>query len=333
MRYLVTGGTGFVGAYVVAQLLEAGHTVTSFDVSPNTELLRAVCRDPEQVHLVGGDVSDPFAVLRAVRDSGAERIVHLAATLSGLSDRNPLRALRVNCEGTVNVFEAALACDVTRVVWASTIGVFGTPGTAHEDPAAPLIPIPNDGPHHPTGIYGACKSFNERLAANYRRARGLDAVGLRYAFTYGYGKAQTVARGTRVGFMTDLIDRPALGLPATVTGGDTVFDWVHVEDAARATRLAAEAPSVHSTGLNVCGTRHTVKEVAALVRELVPGCGLTVEDGRWGDSLHYDSAAAAEQIGYRAEIGLRAGLAQTIEMVRRFDRRPTESAAGTLASR
>jgi len=317
MRYLVTGGTGFVGAYVVAHLVAEGHTVSTFDLTRGSELLDTVCEGSGEVEQITGDVSDPFAVLGAVRSSGAQRVVHLAATLSGLSDRNPLRALRVNCEGTINVFEAALACDVERVVWASTIGVFGTPGVDHtgDDPTDGLIP--NDGPHRPDGIYGACKSFNERLAANYRRTRGLDSVGLRYAFTYGYGKSFTVARGTRVGFMSDLIDRPALGEAASVIGGDTTFDWVYVTDAARATVLASTAPSPSSVALNVCGTRHSVREVADVVREIVPECDLKVADGTWGDSLRYDAVAATEQIGFTAEIGLREGLESTIADIRR----------------
>jgi nucleoside-diphosphate-sugar epimerase len=315
---LVTGGTGFVGAYVVAQLVADGHTVTTFDLTRGSELLEKVCDRSDEVDQIGGDVSDPFAVLGAMRSSKAERVIHLAATLSGLSDRNPLRALRVNCEGTINVFESALACDVERVVWASSIGVFGTPGVDHVDGHLPADVIPNDGPHLPDGIYGACKSFNERLAANYRRNRGLDSVGVRYAFTYGYGKAFTIARGTRVGFMTDLIDRPALGEPASVVGGDTVFDWVYVTDAARATILASTAPSTPSIALNVCGSRHTVREVASMVRDLVPDCDLKVEDGTWGDSLNYDPSAATDQIGYTAEIGLREGVGRTIEDVRRY---------------
>jgi UDP-glucose 4-epimerase len=321
MRYLVTGGTGFVGAYVVAQLLDAGHAVTLYDIAPNLEHLSAVCGEDrvsgDAVRVVVGDVTDPFALLRTMTECGAERVVHLAAILSGLSEQNPLRALRVNCEGTVNIFEAALSRDVEKVVWASTIGVFGTPGVAHANSGVFADVIANDAPHRPDGIYGACKSFNERLAANYARNRGLNAVGMRYGFTYGYGKAQTVVRGTRVGFMTDLIDRPALGQVSRVAGGDTVLDWVYVSDAARATVLAAETTQTTATALNICGERHSLKDVAMIVRDLVPDCDLTVEDGVWGDRLFYDGSTALKEIGYEPRVGIWEGIEQNIADVRR----------------
>jgi nucleoside-diphosphate-sugar epimerase len=269
------------------------------------------------LRITSGDVSDPFGVLHAMRNSGAQRVIHLAATLSGLSDQNPLRALRVNCEGTLNIFESALECGVEKVAWASTIGVFGTPGVHHDGAETREDVLLNDAPHWPDGIYGACKSFNERMANNYARNRGLNAVGLRFAFTYGYGKALTIPRGTRVGFIADLIDRPALGQSATVAGGDTTFDWVYVGDAARSVVLAAEAMDTVSPGLNICGERLTIKQVASVVRELVPDCDLTIEDGTWGDSLRYDGATAEKEIGYRAEVPIREGLAQNIADVRR----------------
>jgi len=317
MQYLVTGGTGFIGAYVVRALLDAGHDVTLFDIAPDRQFLRDVTGvDEGSVQIIPGDVTDPFALLRAMRECKARRVVHLAATLSGLSDQNPLRALRVNCEGTLNVFEASLACDVEKVVWASTIGVFGTPGVSGGDDTDGDAPIDNDAAHSPVGIYGACKSFNERMAANYARNRGLRATGLRFAFTYGYGKALTIARGTRVGFMADLIDKPALGQASVVSYGDAVMDWVYASDAARAVLLASETPETKSVALNVCGERRSVRDVAKSVQKLLPNTRLEVKSGAWGRNLNYDPSAAQRQIGYSPRVGIEDGLRLNIDMLR-----------------
>ena len=125
MQYFMTGGTGFIGAYAVKELLEAGHRVTVLDLVPNREFLEHVLGTPlgSEVELIGADVTDMPLILRHMKESGAERVVHLAATLSISSEMNPLRTLKVNCEGTINIFEAALACEVSKVVWASSVAV------------------------------------------------------------------------------------------------------------------------------------------------------------------------------------------------------------------
>ena len=94
------------------------------------------------------------------------RVVHLAATLTSSSEANPLRTIRVNCEGTINVFDAALALGLSKVVWASSVAVFGAAERQGEH-------IANDAYHAPLGLYGAVKSMNERLGVHYQRRRGL----------------------------------------------------------------------------------------------------------------------------------------------------------------
>jgi nucleoside-diphosphate-sugar epimerase len=127
MNVLVTGGTGFLGAWVVRALRERGYAVTAFDFAPNRAHLEEVLGAPDDdLRVLDGDVSDLPRLLRAVREAEAERIVHLAGLLGSGSDANPLRTLRVNCEGTLNVFEAALAAGVGKVVWASSSAVFGS---------------------------------------------------------------------------------------------------------------------------------------------------------------------------------------------------------------
>jgi nucleoside-diphosphate-sugar epimerase len=314
MNYLVTGGTGLIGAYVARQLVEAGHQVTLYDLAPDREFL-ADLLSPAQlsgVAVVPGDITDLPALLRAVKQSGATRIIHLAALLGSRSNDNPILSLKINCEGTLNVFEAALDRGVERVVWASSVGVFGI--ASKRPPGA----MANEALHQPTDLYGACKSLNERFSKHYRRVYGLDCVGLRYVAVYGYGKARTLARGTGAGFMTELIDKPAAGLPGVVPAGEAILDFVHVEDAARATILASETPRVKPVALNIGGFRASLREAAAIVRSVLPDADLEVEAGSWnGVDHHYDLSVAAAAIGYTPAVTLEAGLRENIEQIRR----------------
>ena len=219
MQYFVTGGTCFIGAYVVRDLLREGHDVTIYDVAPNLEFLEDILGDAiSDVTVVRGDVTDMPHLLRAMQQAGPQRVVHLASLLSLTSEENPLRAVQVNLEGTIHTFEAALAVGAEKVVWASSIAAPGRGGTEPGDV------IRNDALHAPIGLYGASKSFLERLAVTYERDRGLNAVGLRFTFVYGYGKAHTVERGSGVVYLDELIDKPALGQPSVVPNGEDVQD-------------------------------------------------------------------------------------------------------------
>lgn len=311
MRYLVTGGSGFIGAYAVRALRDAGHQVTVFDVMPNREFLADVLGAPpaDDVRVVSGDVTDMPMVLRAMREARAERVVHLAATLSISSEASPLRTLRVNCEGTINVFEAALALGITKVVWASSVAVFGAAERQEEL-------LANNAPHAPLGLYGAVKSMNESLGRHYKQQRGLDNVGLRFTAVYGYGKALTIPRGTGVDYITELLEKPAANEPGVIANGDDVIDWLYAEDAARAICLASEAPQCAEAGLTICGDVRPMQEAVAYVRRLLPQANLQVTAARRPSRMRYDPSTTEATIGYSPQFSMEEGFRRTINMVR-----------------
>ncbi len=311
MRYFITGGTGFIGAYLVRDLLRAGHEVTIFELAPQLEFLEEIAGAAGEATIVRGDVTDMPALLRAMRDARAERVVHLASLLTDSSEENPLRAVRVNLEGTLHAFEAALAVGAQKVVWASSIAAFGR---GADEPGGTLR---NDAYHAPVNLYGASKAFLERCTETYRRDRGLDVVGLRFTIVYGYGKAYTVQRGSAVTHLDELIDKPALGQPGLVTNGDDLQDFSYVEDCARAIVLASEATATPSLALTVTGDDVRVGDVAETVRELLPGARIEVRsDAPMRLRAGYDREGTAREIGFRPAWTLREGLAETIGRLR-----------------
>jgi nucleoside-diphosphate-sugar epimerase len=315
MNYLVTGGTGFIGAYVTRQLVVEGHSVTVYDLVPDVTFLRELLspQEFERVNIVGADVTDLPRLLRAAVESRADRIIHLAALLGKKSEENPLHSLRVNCEANINVFEVALALGVKRVVWGSSVAVFGPPNKREAGEIA------NDAVHRPVGLYGACKSLSEHIAKFYRRSRGLDCVGLRFSLVFGYGKARTLARGTGGEFLTELIDNPTRGQKGVVPAGDAILDLIYVEDAARAAVLASQRSNTKSVALNIAGHRSRLRDVANLVAQLVPDADLVVEDGSWDGTDHnYDKAVTLNEIGFAPQISIHEGLQRNINDLRRF---------------
>lgn len=314
MRYFVTGGSGLIGSYVTRDLVRANQQVTVYDRAQDQEVLSELLTPQEldAVQVVPGDVTDWPFLLRSMRASRADRVIHLAALLGRASEENPPLSLRVNCEATINVFEAALACDVQRVVWASSVAVFGSRHRRSE-----IGPLPNDAYHNPSILYGACKSLTERFSEHYRRIRNLDCVGLRFSLVYGYGKARTFSRGTGGEFLRELIDKPALGISGRVPAGDAVLDFLYVEDAAAAVTAACAAKRSRFAALNVVGCRASLREAAELVRKLVPGADLEVESGSWKETNHdYELGVTQAEIGYAPRVTLEEGLRRNISALR-----------------
>jgi len=151
MAYLVTGGTGFIGSYVLRSLLRAGQQVVAYDLVPDENAIQLVCSADElaRINIVAGDILDVVHLYRVIKEHRIRRVLHLAALLGNLSQARPTLSVRVNCDGLNNVFEAARLFELERVVWISTSGIFG-PAECHEQEF-----VPDNGTHHPVNVYAA----------------------------------------------------------------------------------------------------------------------------------------------------------------------------------
>ena len=233
--YLVTGGTGFIGAYVVRNLLEAGEEVVCFQRSGITPLFQEVVSKEHlvKVKVVQGSVADTLDLFDTVCKYKVDSIIHLAYVLYPYSEVPPL-ALRINVIGSNNVFEAARLFGVRRVVWTSTFGVFGRLGQFYGD----KVVFEKDVVYRPTRLYGATKALVEFLTNQYNEQFGVDIIGLRCARIYGIGKLS----GGGMEF-TQLLRQAALDQPVTIGGGDERWVYGHVEDVAQAILKACTVSS------------------------------------------------------------------------------------------
>ena len=305
---LVTGGTGFIGSYMATDLVKEGHDVVAYDLSTDTDILEKL-GVADEVTVRRGDVTDPTDVVRAVRETGTTHVIHLAALLTNAAEENPRAAMKVNVEGTNNVFEAARTLDdrVERVAWASSAAIYAPPAN-YDDwvTEGDLV--------RPDTLYGATKEYNEHQARVYREEFGVSDVALRPTVAYGpYRETGGSA------FLANIVEKPALGESFSVEYGDQAIDWQHVADIAQAFRRAAFASEEDLTQrvYNVRGELATIREAAETVKGIVPDADLAVSDEGelpWTQTL--DMTKAQEDLGYEPEYDLERGFRQYIDVLR-----------------
>ena len=307
MTILITGGTGFLGSHLARYLLDAdGETdVVLFDASLN---LARIADLADRVTLAQGDVTEPTEVLEAMDRHGVDRVVHLAFLLTGGSAASPLRAVKINCLGTANVFEAARLRGVRRVVYASSVAAYGhrlSLDDEEHDETTP--PVPNT-------LYGAAKLFMEHLAETYHQEYGLDVIGLRPISVFGLGRGQRYGTARRH-FMV----RPefaALGQPIVMPPDEMMVDWIYVKDAAKVWSCALNAPTPEHRVFNMAAERRPMGDYTAHARKLLPDASIEVSN-ELEDSLRLVSARRLrEELGFEPSFTLEQGLEDYLSEVK-----------------
>jgi UDP-glucose 4-epimerase len=290
LKLLVTGGAGYVGSVVAAQLVEAGHeTVVLDDLSKGHA--DAV---PEGARLVRGSLLDE-AFARETLAGGFDGVLHFAAlSLVAESVEQPERYYRNNVGGTLNLLEAMGKAGVTRLVFSSTAAVYGEPEG---------VPIPETAPAAPTNPYGNSKLAVDRMIGDVARASGRFGED-HEPETHLIPIVLQAAAGTRPSVKIFGTDYPT-------RDGTAVRDYIHVEDLGRAHLLALEAsePGRHRVYNLGNGAGFSVLQVVEAARS-VTGKEIATEEAprRAGDppELVASSEAIRADLGWRPEKGLEA---------------------------
>jgi len=322
MKWLITGGAGFIGTSLIRRLMAEGdHSIRIIDnlsvgtredlasvcdlteILPTTLSTQRTALSTANVQLVVGDILDETLALKACE--GVDIIVHLAANTGvGPSVDDPRKDCVTNVIGTLNYLEGARHNGVKRFVFASSGAPVGecTP------------PIHEELPAHPVSPYGASKLAGEGYCSAYFRSFGVQTVALRFGNVYGPGS------GHKSSVVAKFIKQAMNGETLEIYGdGTQTRDFIYIEDLVQAIKLAAAKEGVGGEVFQIATNRETtVSEMLDILLECLREVGVdgihVVHGGkRLGDVMRNfsDTSKANSHLGWSCVVGLASGLRKT----------------------
>ncbi len=305
MKYLVTGGAGFIGSHIARALLKQGGKVCVFDnfSSGKRENLSGL-----DVEIVEGDLRDASRVAEAVR--GVEIIFHEAAFVSvPESMEKPQECFDVNITGTSILFEAARKAGVKRAVIASSAAVYGD---------STAMPLMEDTPLRQLSPYAVSKRVTEMYAELYTRSFNFEVVALRYFNVYGPRQRPDSMYAAAVPiFIRRLLDNK----PITIFGdGGQSRDLINVRDVVQANLLAARHPAAPGQIFNVCtGVETRLLDLVDIIYGIFPDAPMHIHsEPRAGDIYRSIGTPqkAMDILEFRPQVTLAEGVKEAVEEMR-----------------
>ncbi len=307
--YLITGGMGCIGAWVLFHLQHAGKRAVCFDLSDDRHRLDLLLsrRQQAEITFVHGDLTDSRQVLAAFTEHSVTHVVHLAALQVPFCRANPPLGAQVNVTGTVNIFEAARQAGVRQVAYASSIAVYGPPE---------LYPpglLAHAAPYAPQTLYGVYKIANEQTAQIYWNDYGIASVALRPYTIYGLGRDQGLTSDP-----TKAMLAAARGEDCHINFGGTM-QFQYASDVAQQFIAAAEEPSAGAFAFNLGTAPVAVADVALTIMAQRPGVTITCADTLLPFPIGCDDSALRHYATHVYETPLAEGVAATIEAFTRLN--------------
>jgi UDP-glucose 4-epimerase len=299
MNILVIGGSGLFGRKTVIHLLrDAGvSSVVSMDVIPAPAWFnRAIQPFDGKFHFVKGDVSALEDILHTIKTFGIDRMINLAFILTGAFERNPRLAIKVNTLGMCNSFEAARLMGISRVVYASSVGVYGTQNEYGDRE------VNEDDLPHPVNAYGVTKQLAEMLSSQYGALYNIKFSALRPFLGYGHGGIFPPI----IKQFSDLVSFPATGKPfSTDMDGTSQAALSSADDVAALTRILIKAPSSPHPVYNIASRPTSMRDIAQAIRKYIPDARIEfgsqahpAEAARFGLPWKVSCARAREDFGF-----------------------------------
>jgi UDP-glucose 4-epimerase len=303
MRFVVTGGAGFIGSHIADALANRGDEVVILDnlFSGRMENIRHLLDTPT-VTFVNGSVNDQALLFKSCKD--ADGIFHEAAITSvPRSVNDPLLSNEVNVTGTLNVLVAAQKCGIKKIVYASSSSVYGD---------TPTLPKREDMMPNPKSPYAITKLAGEYYLNVFCELYGMNTVSLRYFNVFGpWQNPNSEYAAVIPKFITKILHHES---PVIYGTGSQTRDFTYVKDVVQANIRAMESDAQGVFNI-ACGNRITLIKLARMIMDtLGKDMPLKYEAGRSGD-IHdslADISAAQKAFGYAPEYSVTTGLEETI---------------------
>ncbi|SDO89352.1 NAD-dependent epimerase/dehydratase family protein [Afipia sp. GAS231] len=314
-KFVVTGGASLIGSHVAEQLLSQGARevvlLDNFSLG-NPETVKSLLGNP-RVKLLRGDILRINELYDAFE--GCDGVFAIAGFLTLPLSQNPSLGLAVNVEGQVNIFEACRYRNVKKVVFSSSVAVYGDPAPGLVDEQAPAQ-LSSFQPA--AALYACTKLIGENLSKLYSAKHGIQAIGLRYSTVYGERQHY---RGVNALYIMENYDRIARGEAPVITGdGSEVHDYIHVADVARA-NVMAMASDVTAESFNVVtGVATSLNRLVEILLSITGSSLKPVFKAGGGsvrssvtDQLDFSRAKIEKMLGWVPEVSIEEGIRRLLE--------------------
>jgi nucleoside-diphosphate-sugar epimerase len=306
MTYLVTGAQGFIGSWVVKNLIESGRRVVVYDLDTQPKRLAQILSPAQlrEITFVARDVCDLGAIEHTIKEHGVTKIIHLVGLQIPACQADPRAGAMVNVVGTINVFEAALASKIGSVVYASSAAVAGKPEDYDEKVFTPTS-IPR-----PRSHYGVFKQCNEGNARIYFETRGLSSVGLRPWAGYGVGRDFGLTSDP-----TKAIKAAVMGIPFKIQFGGCA-NMQYADDVAKIFILCCDAGLKGAYAFNLQGDVLHVDQMIDSIEKAVPSAKGLITHGDMNLPLisAFDDSDLRGALGVLPHTEFEEGVRQTVEI-------------------
>jgi UDP-glucose 4-epimerase len=304
MKYLITGGAGYIGSFMVKRLLEKGEEVVVID---SLERGHEEAVD-NRAKFYAGNLLDKEFIGKVFTENKFDGVIHFAGFISmGESMENPYVYFQNNVFSSVNLIEEMVKTNTNNLIFSSTAGVYGNPTT---------VPIPEDHPKNPENPYSESKLMVEKIMSWYQKTKGLNCAALRYFNAAGaaldgtQGEAHAPETHIIPNIIKAILNKESFKLFGTdykTTDGTCVRDYIHVLDLVEAHLLTLEKlqkdKGMFTYNIGT-GNGHSNREVVEMVKK-VSGVDLQVEESarRPGDAdtLIADSSKIRQELGFNPQ--------------------------------